>query len=163
MKKIKQLPTNYSLGNVDTVKLSRKVGSLLENAIPKTVLGMLSLAEDKENGLLFYKRWMLLPKEKHNYSVYDTWAKEEVYQNISLLISALHIIYHLNKPVLTSNFTDQQIYNVDQEYFRCLENIKFFKAKIASKDAERSLLFASRLQNSYYRLDEIKTRLSKIY
>ena len=124
---------------------------------------MLSLAEDKDNGLLFYKRWMLLPKEKHNYSVYDLWTKEEVYQNISLLISALHIIYHLNKPVITSNFTDQQIYAADQEYFRCLENIRFFKSKLATKDTERSLLFASRLQDSYFRLDEIKTRLSKIY
>lgn len=163
MKKTKQLPISYSIGNVDTAKLSRKVGSLLKNAIPKNILGMLSLAEDKDHGLLFYKRWMLLPKEKHNYSVYDLWTKQEVYQNISLLVSALHIIYHLNKPITGSNLVDKQIYLTDQEYFRCLENIKFYKSKLTCKDSERFMLFSSRLQDSYYRLDEIKTRLSKIY
>ncbi len=163
MKKTKQLPTSYSLGNVDTAKLSRKVGSMLESAIPKNILGMLSLAEDKDNGLLFYKRWMLLPKAKHNYSVYDLWTKEEVYQNVSLLISALHIIYYLNKPIVTPNLKDQQIYLADQEYFRCLEKIRYFKAKLATKDTDNFLLFSAKLQDSFYRLDEIKTRLSKIY
>jgi hypothetical protein len=133
---------------------------MLDDAIPKNILGMLSLAEDKENALVFYKRWALIVNAKNNYSVFDLLSREEVYSGISLLISAMHIIYHLHN---SRACKDQFIYKVDQEYLRCLENIRQYKKKMLTSDFERCLLFSSRLQDSYYRLGEIKTRLSKIY
>ena len=163
MKNQKQWSTHYTPNNLDAAKISHKIGSLLDNAVPKTILGMLSTAEEHENGLVFYKRWKLQLVDKHDYSIIDLYSKNAVYEHISLLISALHMIFYVNKSPNYSSAKDKLIYSLDQEYFRCLENIKQFKNKITTADADRRLLFSSRLQNSYYKLEEIKTQLSKIY
>lgn len=163
MKKQKQLPTNYFPDNLDSVKISQKISKLLETAMPTGIYGMLSFAEEDESGLIFYKRWKLEPVAKHYYNIVDTFTKTIIYEHVSLFISALHIIYYLNKSVTNASPKDQLIYTLDQEYFRCLENIKFFKKKMSRADTDKSILFSARLGNSYYRLDEIKTQLSKIY
>jgi hypothetical protein len=160
MKKHKQLPTNYSIGNVNPKKLTKKVSALLDNAVPNTILGMLSLAEDRDNSLVFYKRWALVINNKNDYSIVDLITKEPVYSHISLLISALHIVFQLNK---NKTCKDQQIYMADQAYYRCLEDIKLYKAKLNTGDLDKKILFAARLQDSVFRLEEIKTRLSKTY
>lgn len=135
----------------------------MDTVMPKNILGMLLLAEDRENSLVFYKRWELQIVGKNDYAVFDLYTKEVIYSHVSLLISALHIIFNLNKPNELAGVADQHIYSLDQEYYRCMENIKFFKLKCKTKDPERLMLFSSRLQDCYYRLDDIKTRLSKIY
>jgi hypothetical protein len=163
MKIQKQWSTNYTPNNLDAAKISHKIGSLLDNAVPKTILGMISTAEEHEDGLVFYKRWKLQLVDKHNYSIIDLYTKNAVYEKVSLLISALHMIFYVNKSPNYASAKDKLIYSLDQEYFRCLENIKQFKTKITTADSDRRLLFSSRLQHSYYQLDEIKTRLSKIY
>ncbi len=162
MKIQKKFVTSYTTNNLDAAKISHKIGSLLDNAVPKTILGMVSTAEERDNGLVFYKRWKLQLVEKHNYSVIDLYSNTEKYQHISLLISALHIIFYLNRSH-NAGAKDKVIYLLDQEYFRCLENIRQFKHKKITKDLDRYLMFASRLEDSYYRLEEIKTQLSKIY
>jgi hypothetical protein len=163
MKIQKKLATSYTTNNLDAAKISHKIGSLLDNAVPKTILGMISTAEEQEDGLVFYKRWKLQPIEKHNYSVVDLYSNTAVYQNISLLISALHIIFSVNKSPNYASAKDKAIYLLDQEYFRCLENIRQFKHKKITSDLDRYLMFTSRLEDSYYKLEEIKTQLSKIY
>lgn len=163
MKIPKQWSTNYIPNNVDTARISHKIGSLLDDAVPKTILGMLSTAEEHEEGLVFYKRWKLQPIDKHDYSIIDLYSKNTVYEHVSLLISALHIIFYLNKSPNYATAKDKLIYMLDQEYYRCLENIKQFKHKARDKDLNRKLMFSSRLQHSYYKLEEIKTQLSKIY
>jgi hypothetical protein len=163
MKIQKKLHTNYSSSNLDAARISHKIASLLDTAVPKTILGMISTAEEQEDGLVFYKRWKLQLVDKHNYSVIDLYSKNAVYENISLLISALHIIFYVGKSPNYSSARDKIIYSLDQEYFRCLENIKQFKLKSKTSDLDRKLLFTSRLAHSYYKLEEIKTQLSKIY
>lgn len=159
----KQSHTNYTQGNLDASKMSHKIGSLLDDAIPKTILGMLSTVEELEHGLLFYKRWELVAVDKHDYAIVDRLTKSTVYEHISLLKSALHMIYHLDKAAKVLKSNDRLIYALDQQYFRCLENIKLYRKKLTTADLDRSLMFSSRLQDSYYKLDEIKTQLSKIY
>jgi hypothetical protein len=161
--KPKKSVINYSTNKLETAKLTHKVGGLLDDAVPKNILGMISLCEEHENSLVFYKRWHLIPIGKHNYTVVDGFSNTVVYKHVSLFISALHIIYYLNKKISTTAPKDQLIYALDQEYYRCIENIKFFKQKSVNIDPEKSLLFSSRLENSYFKLDEIKTQLSKVY
>jgi hypothetical protein len=55
------------------------------------------------------------------------------------------------------------IYELDQEYFRCLENIKFYRQKMNSVNPELIPLFADRLTDAKARLEETKTKLSKTY
>jgi hypothetical protein len=163
MKIRKQSHTNYTHGKLDASRFSHKIGSLLDDAIPKTILGMLSTVEEQEHGLLFYKRWELVAIDKHDYAIFDRLTKSTVYEHISLLKSALHMIYHLDKASRFTRSNDRLIYALDQQYFRCLENIKLYKKKLTTVDLDRSLMFSSRLQDSYYKLEEIKTQLSKIY
>ena len=73
------------------------------------------------------------------------------------------MIYHLDKAAKVLKSNDRLIYALDQQYFRCLENIKLYRKKLTTADLDKSLMFSSRLQDSYYKLDEIKTQLSKIY
>lgn len=163
MKIQKQWSTNYTPNNLDAAKISHKISSLLDNAVPKNMLGMLSTAEEHEDGLVFYKRWKLQLVDKHDYSIVDLYSKTTVYEHVALLISALHIIFYVNKSPNYASARDKLIYSLDQEYFRCLENIKQFKRKSLTADTDRHLMFSSRLQHSYYKLEEIKTQLSKIY
>lgn len=159
----KQSHTNYTPDKLDASKISHKIGSLIDDAVPKTILGMISTVEELEHGLLFYKRWELQPINKHDYAIFDRVSKSIIYEHISLFRSALHIIYHLNKSSRVTASNEKLIYALDQQYFRCLENIKLYKKKVVTADLDRSLMFSSRLQDSYYKLEEIKTQLSKIY
>lgn len=163
MKIRKQSHINYTRDNLDASKISHKISLLIDDAVPKSILGMVSTVEELEHGLLFYKRWELQPINKHDYAIFDRFSKNTIYEHISLFRSALHIIYNLNKASKMSRSNDKLIYALDQQYFRCLENIKLYKKKIPTADLERSLMFTSRLQDSYYKLEEIKTQLSKIY
>ena len=163
MKKQKRLVTSYSTNKVDVPRLRQKVSDMLESSIPKNILGMLVTLEDAGDSLVFYKRWKLVPIEKNNYEIIDLWRKETVYSTISLFTSAMYMIYHMNKKVTDSCPKEQLIYGVDQEYYRCMENIRFYAKRSSTKDMEKLELYSARIQDSYYKLDEIKTRLSKIY
>lgn len=163
MKNQKRSVTNYSTGKVDVNRLQQKVGNMLESSIPKNILGMLATLEDAGDSLIFYKRWKLVPHEKNNYEIIDIIRNESVYSNIALFISALYMIFHMNKQTPYPCPKEQLIYGVDQEYYRCMENIRFYAKKSNTKNAENLELFSVKIQDSYYKLDEIKIRLSKIY
>jgi hypothetical protein len=163
MKKQKRSVTSYSTNKVDVNRLQQKVGSMLDSSIPKNILGMLATVEDTGESLVFYKRWKLVPVEKNNYEIIDVWRNETVYSTISLFTSAMYMIYHMNKKVAYPCPKEQLIYGVDQEYYRCMENIRFYAKRSSTKDMEKLELYSARIQDSYYKLDEIKTRLSKIY
>ena len=163
MKKQKRSVTNYSTNKVDIIRLRQKVGSMLEASVPKNILGMLATLEDTGDGLIFYKRWKLVLVEKNNYEIIDLRSNETVYSTISLFTSAMYMIYHMNKTVAYPCPKEQLIYGVDQEYYRCMENIRFYAKRSNTKDIDKLELYSARIQDSYYKLDEIKTRLSKIY
>lgn len=163
MKKQKRSATNYSTSNIDITRLQKKVGSMLDSSIPKNILGMLATVEDTGDSLIFYKRWKLVPVEKNNYEIIDLRTDEIVYSTISLFTSAMYMIYHMHKQTAYPCPKEQLIYGVDQEYYRCMENIRFYAKKSSTKDMDKLELYSARIQDSYYKLDEIKTRLSKIY
>lgn len=163
MKKQKRSATNYSTSNIDITRLQKKVGSMLDSSIPKNILGMLATVEDTGDSLIFYKRWKLVPVEKNNYEIIDLRTDETVYSTISLFTSAMYMIYHMHKQTAYPCPKEQLIYGVDQEYYRCMENIRFYAKKSSTKDIDKLELYSARIQDSYYKLDEIKTRLSKIY
>ena len=163
MKKQKQSVTNSLVSKQDENKLLTKVTKLLEDSIPKNILGMMATAKEQEKSMLFYDRYSLVPHSKNNYEIRDTYTKEAVYSNIALFKSAINMIYCLKNGTVKSGPKDKIIYELDQEYFRCMENIKFYKQKISSVDNEILPLFLARLTDSRVRLQEIKTRLSKVY
>lgn len=163
MKKQKRSVTSYSTSKVDVNRLRQKVGSMLDSSMPKNILGMLATVEDTGDSLVFYKRWKLVPVEKNNYEIIDLWINEPVYSKIALFTSAMYMIYHMNKKITYPCPKEQLIYGVDQEYYRCMENIRFYAKKSSTKDMDKLELYSARIQDSYYKLDEIKTRLSKIY
>lgn len=163
MKKQKRLVTSYSTNKADITRLRQKVGGMLEASVPKNILGMLATLEDAGDSLIFYKRWKLVPVEKNNYEIIDLRSNETVYSTISLFTSAMYMIYHMNKTVAYPCPKEQLIYGVDQEYYRCMENIRFYAKRSNTKDIDKLELYSARIQDSYYKLDEIKTRLSKIY
>lgn len=163
MKKTKQLSTNYSVDKKGATKLSSRVAALLDQAIPTTILGMLVTMKEQEKSLIFYDRYSLNVRSKNDYSVVDLYTKDAVFENIALFSSALHIIFALNKSVHKSAPKENMIYELDQEYFRCLENIKFYRQKMNSVNQELVPLFADRLSDAKVRLEETKTKLSKTY
>ena len=163
MKKQKQLFINYIPDEQDTLKLSKKFTELLEEVIPNNIIGMLATAKEKSDSLVFYNRFKLHAYERNNYEIVDMVAKRVVYSKIALFISALYIIYYLNKPLFHSAPKDQLIYDLDQEYYRCMENIKFYMKKSKANNKETVELYSIKLSQNKQRLDEIKTLLSKIY
>jgi hypothetical protein len=163
MKKTKQLSTNYSVDKKGATKLSLKVAAMLDDAIPTNILGMLVTMKEQEHSLIFYDRYSLNVCNKNDYSIIDLYTKEAVFENIALFSSAVHIIFALNKGVYTSAPKEKLIYELDQEYFRCLENIKFYRQKMNSVNSELIPLFADRLTDAKARLVETKTKLSKTY
>lgn len=163
MKKTKQLSTNYSVDKKGATKLSLKVAAMLDDAIPTNILGMLVTMKEQEHSLIFYDRYSLNVRNKNDYSIIDLYTKEAVFENIALFSSAVHIIFALNKGVYTSAPKEELIYELDQEYFRCLENIKFYRQKMNSVNSELIALFADRLTDAKARLVETKTKLSKTY
>jgi len=163
MKKQRQLSTSFSVDNIDAVKISKKFSNLLDDAVPNNVLGMLALAYESDGGIVFYDRYKLVPHQKQDYEIIDIKRQTSLYKNITLFTSALNIIFYLNKPIRTAGPIDSVIYNLDQEYFRCTENIKFFQKKSKIKDIGRAEFFAIQLINYRMRLVEIKSLLSKKY
>lgn len=163
MKKQKQLSTNYSVDKKGATKLSARVAAMLDDAIPSNILGMLVTMKEQERSLVFYDRYSLTVRSKNDYNIIDLYTRESVFDHVSLFSSALHIIYALNKGVTRSSPTEDIIYELDQEYFRCLENIKFYKHKMNSANSELIPLFADRLTDAKVRLCETKNKLSKTY
>ena len=163
MKKHKQLSTNYSIDKKTAEKLSSKVAAMLDDAIPTNILGMMLTIKEQEQCLVFYDRYSLNVRTKNDYFIEDLYSKEIVYDNIALFSSALHIIFCLNKGVHKASPQEDLIYELDQEYFRCLENIKFYRQKMNSVNSELIPLFADRLTDAKARLEETKTKLSKTY
>ena len=163
MKKHKPLSINYSIDKKGADKLSSKVAALLDDAIPTNILGMLVTMKEQERSLVFYDRYSLNVRKKNDYSIIDLYTKEIVYDKIALFSSALHIIFCLNKGVYKAAPQEDMIYELDQEYFRCLENIKFYRQKMNSVNPELIPLFADRLSDAKARLEETKTKLSKTY
>jgi len=163
MKKQKQLSTNYSIDKKGAEKLSSKVAAMLDDAIPTNILGMMLTIKEQERCLVFYDRYSLNVRTKNDYFIEDLYTNEVVYNNIALFASALHIIFCLNKGVYKSSPQEDLIYELDQEYFRCLENIKFYRQKMNSVNPELIPLFADRLTDAKARLEETKTKLSKTY
>ena len=155
--------TDYSVDKKEATKLSFKVSQLLDDAMPNNIMGMIASAQETNNSIVFYNRWELQPVAKNNYTIFDRYSKEPIYQHISLFVSALHIIWHLYKSSKKLRSNEKLIYQTDQEYYRCVENIKFYKKKSATVNSEDLPIFLARLEDSRLRLKEIKSILSKIY
>lgn len=162
MTKQKRLPTNYPLDKKTANRITGQIEKLIDDFTPKSVLGMLALAVEQDNSIVFYNRWALRPIEKQNYEIYDLLAKTTVYKNIALFSSALNIIFNLNRPIRSSSSKDTIIYNLDQEYYRCVEDIRILNKKLSLKTSNVELN-SVKLIDKQHRLAEIKTRLSKIY
>ena len=162
MKKQKQLFINYTPDERDAIRLSKKFTELLEDAIPDNIIGMIATAREKSDSLIFYNRFKLQAIERNNYEIVDMVSHRLVYSKIALFLSALYIIYHLNTPVFHSAPKDKLIYDLDQEYYRCMENIKFYLLKTKNKNNLWEL-YDIKLSQNRQRLGEIKTLLSKIY
>ena len=163
MKKTKKLSTSYSVDKKGANKLSAKVASMLDDAIPTNILGMLVTMKEQERCLVFYDRYSLNVRNKNDYSITDLYTNDIVFEKIALFSSALNIIFALHKGVHHSAPKEEMIYELDQEYFRCLENIKFYRQKMNSVNPELIPLFADRLSDAKARLEETKTKLSKTY
>lgn len=163
MKKKKQLFINYTPDERDAIRLSKKVNELLEESVPNSILGMLATAEEKSDSLIFYKRFKLRAHERHDYEIVDLITKKILYKNIALFASALGIVYHTSKPLTASAPKDKLIYDLDQEYYRRIENVKFYLKKLKTSNKELKELYGIKLSQNRQRLSEIKTLISKIY
>ena len=111
MKKQKRLSTSYSVDNIDTAKISKKFSNLLEDAVPNNVLGMLALAHELDNAIVFYDRYKLVPHQKQDYEIIDIKRNNSLYKHVTLFTSALDIIFYLNKPIRHASPIDKLIYN----------------------------------------------------
>lgn len=161
MKAKTPLSTNYLKNINESDRLLRKFDEILSDALPNDILGMLVTATADDQGVIFYNRWQLQLHKKHDYEIVDLYTQNSLYQHITLLASAMYMIYHLNKRITKPCPVDKIIYGLDQEYYRCLEQIKFYQKKLKG-NGDREL-FAIKLSDKHYRLGEIKNRLSKIY
>ena len=162
MKKTKKLDTASLTDKIDTQTLSKQVSKLIDDAVPKNILGLLALGVDDDTGVILAKRYKLSAVDKNDYFIVDLKSGDVIYEHIALLSSALNIIWWLTKPITSPKQKDKMIYELDQEYYRCLEDIRYYKAKTA-KDTELKELFNIRLGQAKFRLQDIKTEISKIY
>lgn len=162
MKTPKKYPTAFSKDKQDSKKYSNKIKDLIQDTLPKNIHGMLASAVETNENIIFYNRWYLGATSKNNYYIYDSYLKEYIYQHIALFSTAVRLLWCLAKPYGRHVTNSKIIYMLDQEYFRCLEDIKFFKTKIGSKTSNPEL-FVNRLSQAKFRLDDIKTEISKIY
>jgi len=162
MKKQKKQNTAYVKEKIDTKLLSKQVSKLIDDAVPKDMHGMLALAVEADDGLVLNKRWKLSAVDKNDYFVVDLYSGEKVYEHIALFSNAVQIIWYLSKPIRKPFLMDRVIYELDQEYYRCLEDIRYYNSKV-TKNPELRDLFSIRLGQSKYRLQDIKNEISKIY
>lgn len=161
MKKKKSY-TNSSKDKIDTKRLSKQVAQLLNDSAPKDIMGMLALARELDDGLLFEYRWKLGVIDRNDYYIEDTRSNTIVYDHIALFENAVKMVWYLTKPIKTPCPVDKIIYTLDQEYYRCMEDIKHYRAR-KTENLELRDLFTMRLEQSMYRLHDIKTEISKIY
>lgn len=163
MKKHNKSRTHYSKDKkIDSRMLSQQVSKLLEDSVPKNILGMLATAKELADGILIADRWKLSAVNKNDYFILDIRSGDKIYENIALFSNAVKMIWYLSKPIRTASPMDQVIFALDQEYYRCLEDIKHYMAR-RTDNKELGELFSIRLEQSKYRLQDIKTEISKIY
>lgn len=162
MKKTKKLDTASIRDKIDTSLLTKQVSKLIDDAVPKNILGLLALGVDDATGVILAKRYKLSAVDRNDYFIVDIKSGDIIYEHIALLSSALNIIWWLSNPITSPKQKDKIIYELDQEYYRCLEDIRYYRAKTA-KDTELQELFNIRLGQAKFRLQDIKTEISKIY
>ena len=162
MKKKKKSDTVSFRDKIDTKALSKQVSELIDDAVPKNILGLLALGVNDDTGVILAKRYRLSAVDKNDYFIVDLNSGDIVYEHIALLSSALNIIWWLSNPITSPRQKDKMIYELDQEYYRCLEDIRYYRAKSA-KPTELQELFSIRLGQAKFRLQDIKTEISKIY
>lgn len=147
---------------LDPQMLSQQVAKLLEDSVPKNILGMLATARELSDCIVITDRWKLGVVDKNDYFIQDLRSGDKVYENIALFSNAVNMIWYLTRPVRTARPMDQVIFALDQEYYRCLEDVKHYMTR-RTDNRELSELFSIRLEQSRYRLQDIKTEISKIY
>lgn len=147
---------------LDPQMLSQQVAKLLEDSVPKNILGMLATARELSDCIVITDRWKLGVVDKNDYFIQDLRSGDKVYENIALFSNAVNMIWYLTRPIRTARPMDQVIFALDQEYYRCLEDVKHYMTR-RTDNRELSELFSIRLEQSRYRLQDIKTEISKIY
>jgi hypothetical protein len=162
MKNLRRSVTAYpkDAKSVDTIVT--KVSKLLDAVVPNSIVGMIALAVEQENSLIFYNRWALVLHNKNDYEIYDLYTKNSIYKNVALFTSALNIIFNLQKFTKKGRSIDKIIYSLDQQYYRCLEDIRVLNKKVLSNKGNVELN-EMKLLDRQHRLHEIKTQLSKVY
>lgn len=147
---------------LDPQMLSQQVAKLIEDSVPKNILGMLATARELSDCIVITDRWKLGVVDKNDYFIQDLRSGDKVYENIALFSNAVNMIWYLTRPIRTARPMDQVIFALDQEYYRCLEDVKHYMTR-RTDNRELSELFSIRLEQSRYRLQDIKTEISKIY
>lgn len=164
MMKQKQLPINSVKNTNDESRVLKKLDGIISDSMPKGILGMLLTATESADGkeMIFANRYHLITVEKNYYDIYDSRSDAIIFPHVALLANAVNIIYNVNKTQYNSA-KEFMIYALDQQYYRCVEDIKHYKHKIKIADCDRAIMFSARLTNSQFRLDELKMQLSKIF
>lgn len=144
--------------------LIKKMTSLLEKSIPDDISGMLATATVNDDEIIFYDRFHLKSIDTNNYLIYDSYLKTNIYENIALFASAVNIVFNLIKGKADIVFKDKQIYEQDQKYFRCVQNIAMYKHMLkTTSDSTKEQIIYDRLENDILKLHEIKNELFKIF
>lgn len=162
MKARKQSSTAYPQDKQSVQQLSTKVADLLQESVPNDILGMLATARTDRQQLVFYNRWQLVIHSKNDYEIYDIKQREIIYSHVTLLSSAVKIIFQLNRSSARELLKHKMIYELDQEYYRCIEKIQFYREKMKTNNKDLHSLFAMRYSDRQLKLAEIKHRLSKL-
>lgn len=164
MKKQKQLSINFSPNEVDEETLLSYIENIIGDAAPKNILGMLATASvTSDNSVKFYNKYILRPIGRNDYEIYNLVTREFEYKHVSLFLNAIYIIYSMHKNIIfESVFKSKLIYDIDQEYGRCLWNVNFYKNKIKKARDGQFSIYSDKLEDSKLRLLEIKSRLSHV-
>jgi hypothetical protein len=154
--------TNFSVDKVP--KVIRNLSSILQDSLPNSIYGILSTAEEVEQGLLIGKKWILRPVAKASYNIIDADTGEESYVEIARMQTAISIINLLVRCRNSSIAKVKVLQAVDQTYYRCLVDIAFYKQKIElTSDYDKRVTMQFRLEDKLYKLAEIKQQLFKLY
>lgn len=165
MMKQKQLPISSVKNTKDESRVLKKLDGIINNSMPKGIYGMLLTAKESADGkeMIFADRYHLIAVEKNYYDIYDSYSDTVIFPHVAMLSSAVNIIYNVNKPHYNNGAKEYMIYALDQQYYRCMEDIKFYKYRLKTADLDKQIMFSARLTDSRFRLDEIKLQLSKIF
>ena len=164
MMKQKQLPINSVKNTNDESRVLKKLDGIISDSMPKGILGMLLTATESADGkkMIFANRYHLIAVEKNYYDIYDSYSDTVIFPHVAMLSSAVNIIYNVNKRY-NNGAKEFMIYALDQQYYRCMEDIKIYKYRLKTADLDRQIMFSARLTDSRFRLDELKLQLSKIF